>query len=301
MKRSHLSYTLMTFGAISLSRSFPLSRPSPMESPSTGKSLFVGDYELGRSLGSGNFSQYALISPTLPPNTAGADLPQHRHCSAMLPSNAEYGTPFTPRLARRSPSKSWTRPRSNRWRWRRTSSTRCGPAPCAHRLTCHVCESLINAIVFALLQISVMSAIKHQNIVNMIEVMASKTKIFLVLELVTGGELFERIGASHTSLISNRITLFICSNHHSRFAPQHNRVDSTRRLRASTLGSSSLVSVSATRPAYVIEISRCVYDPLAPLPHLFLSVSLVTSRPLYVHSSAAGKSPPRLGGQPAHF
>ena len=37
---------------------------------------------------------------------------------------------------------------------------------------------------------------RHPNIVNMHEVMMSETKIFLALELVTGGELFEHIAAT---------------------------------------------------------------------------------------------------------
>eukprot|EP01039_Chlorochromonas_danica_P004330 gene4330-4751_t len=42
-------------------------------------------------------------------------------------------------------------------------------------------------------EISIMKMVKHKNIVGMIEVLASKTKIFIVLELVTGGELFDKI------------------------------------------------------------------------------------------------------------
>eukprot|EP00164_Ancoracysta_twista_P006274 GFYU01008716.1.p1 GENE.GFYU01008716.1~~GFYU01008716.1.p1 ORF type:complete len:329 (-),score=90.43 GFYU01008716.1:191-1177(-) len=42
-------------------------------------------------------------------------------------------------------------------------------------------------------EISVMKMIKHKNIVNLIEVLASRTKIFIVLELVSGGELFDAI------------------------------------------------------------------------------------------------------------
>ncbi len=38
-----------------------------------------------------------------------------------------------------------------------------------------------------------MKMVKHKYIVEMIEVLASKTKIFIVLELVTGGELFDKI------------------------------------------------------------------------------------------------------------
>ncbi|KAK4268920.1 hypothetical protein QN277_022147 [Acacia crassicarpa] len=42
-------------------------------------------------------------------------------------------------------------------------------------------------------EISTMKLIKHPNVVNIFEVMASKTKIYIVLEFVKGGELFDKI------------------------------------------------------------------------------------------------------------
>ncbi|KAJ8627243.1 hypothetical protein MRB53_020550 [Persea americana] len=42
-------------------------------------------------------------------------------------------------------------------------------------------------------EISTMKLIKHPNVIQMHEVMASKTKIYIVLEFVTGGELFDKI------------------------------------------------------------------------------------------------------------
>ncbi|XP_031494188.1 CBL-interacting protein kinase 32-like [Nymphaea colorata] len=42
-------------------------------------------------------------------------------------------------------------------------------------------------------EIATMKLIKHPNVVCLYEVMGSKTKIFLVLEFVTGGELFDKI------------------------------------------------------------------------------------------------------------
>jgi serine/threonine protein kinase len=42
-------------------------------------------------------------------------------------------------------------------------------------------------------EINVMKMVKHRHVVNLNEVLASKTKIFIVLELVTGGELFDKI------------------------------------------------------------------------------------------------------------
>ncbi|CAL0317555.1 unnamed protein product [Lupinus luteus] len=42
-------------------------------------------------------------------------------------------------------------------------------------------------------EIATMKLIKHPNVVRLFEVMGSKTKIFIVLEFVTGGELFDKI------------------------------------------------------------------------------------------------------------
>ncbi|XP_077248994.1 CBL-interacting protein kinase 32-like isoform X1 [Tasmannia lanceolata] len=42
-------------------------------------------------------------------------------------------------------------------------------------------------------EIATMKLVKHPNVVRLYEVMGSKTKIFIVLEFVTGGELFDKI------------------------------------------------------------------------------------------------------------
>lgn len=42
-------------------------------------------------------------------------------------------------------------------------------------------------------EISIMKLVRHHFVVKLKEVLASKTKIFIVLELVTGGELFDKI------------------------------------------------------------------------------------------------------------
>ncbi|CAL5195897.1 unnamed protein product [Lathyrus oleraceus] len=45
-------------------------------------------------------------------------------------------------------------------------------------------------------EISAMKMINHPNVVKIFEVMASKTKIYIVLELVNGGELFDKIATN---------------------------------------------------------------------------------------------------------
>lgn len=45
-------------------------------------------------------------------------------------------------------------------------------------------------------EISIMKLVHHKSIVKLMEVLASRTKIFIVIELVTGGELFDRIVAA---------------------------------------------------------------------------------------------------------
>ncbi|KAL5062484.1 hypothetical protein RYX36_024221 [Vicia faba] len=45
-------------------------------------------------------------------------------------------------------------------------------------------------------EISAMKMINHPNVVKIFEVMASKTKIYIVLELVSGGELFDKIATN---------------------------------------------------------------------------------------------------------
>ncbi|KAM7259825.1 hypothetical protein ACFE04_015566 [Oxalis oulophora] len=44
-------------------------------------------------------------------------------------------------------------------------------------------------------EISTMKLIRHPNVIRMHEVMASKTKVYIVLEFVTGGELFDNIAS----------------------------------------------------------------------------------------------------------
>ena len=56
-------------------------------------------------------------------------------------------------------------------------------------------------------EISTMKIVKHPNIIQLYEVMASKSNVYFVLEYVTGGELFNKIVSSKAPLpfFSHRI------------------------------------------------------------------------------------------------
>ena len=47
-------------------------------------------------------------------------------------------------------------------------------------------------------EIAVLKHVRHPSVVNLHEVLASKTHVYIVLELITGGELFDRIATSGT-------------------------------------------------------------------------------------------------------
>lgn len=47
-------------------------------------------------------------------------------------------------------------------------------------------------------EITVLKSIRHRNVVRMIEVLKSANHIYIVMELICGGELFDRIGTECT-------------------------------------------------------------------------------------------------------
>lgn len=54
-------------------------------------------------------------------------------------------------------------------------------------------------------EIAIMKLVKHKNIVQMREVMKTQKNIYIVMELVTGGELFDKIGSYMASFLLNEI------------------------------------------------------------------------------------------------
>ncbi|XP_004488520.1 CBL-interacting protein kinase 23 isoform X2 [Cicer arietinum] len=100
-------------------------------------------------------------------------------------------------------------------------------------------------------EISTMKLIRHPNVIRMHEVTASKTKIFIVMELVTGGELFDKIVRSGRLKEDEGRKYFqelICAVDycHSRgvchrdLKPENLLLDSNGRLKVSDFGLSAL-------------------------------------------------------------
>eukprot|EP01018_Ginkgo_biloba_P032981 Gb_25413 [translate_table: standard] len=100
-------------------------------------------------------------------------------------------------------------------------------------------------------EISTMNLIKHPNVVQLHEVMASKTKIYIVLEFVTGGELFDKI-VNHGRLTEDEARRYFqqlinvvdyCHSrgvYHRNLKPENLLLDSHGNLKVSEFGLSAL-------------------------------------------------------------
>lgn len=100
-------------------------------------------------------------------------------------------------------------------------------------------------------EVSTMKLLKHPNIVELYEVMASKTKIYFVLEYVTGGELFDTIARQGKMKEEEALTYFqqlidavdYCHSRgvcHRDLKPENLLLDSHGNLKISDFGLSAL-------------------------------------------------------------
>ncbi|XP_047063002.1 CBL-interacting protein kinase 2 [Lolium rigidum] len=130
-------------------------------------------------------------------------------------------------------------------------------------------------------EISVMKLVKHPNIVQMYEVMATKTKIYFVLEHVKGGELFNKVqrGRLKEDAARKYFQQLICAVdychsrgvYHRDLKPENLLLDEDSNLKISDFGLSTiseckrhdgLLHTSCGTPAYVAPevINRKGYD-----------------------------------------
>mmetsp|Transcript_16155 Transcript_16155/g.38058 ORF Transcript_16155/g.38058 Transcript_16155/m.38058 type:complete len:452 (-) Transcript_16155:362-1717(-) len=102
-------------------------------------------------------------------------------------------------------------------------------------------------------EISIMKLLKHEHVVNLIEVLASKNNIFLVLELITGGELFDKIVSAgrlsesearkyFQELIAGVHQCHLMNVCHRDLKPENLLLDARGHVKISDFGLSSMIS-----------------------------------------------------------
>ncbi|KAL9259795.1 CBL-interacting protein kinase 32-like protein [Drosera capensis] len=100
-------------------------------------------------------------------------------------------------------------------------------------------------------EVATMKRIKHPNVVRLYEVMGSKTKIFIVLEYVTGGELFDKIALNGRMRVGEARKYFqqlinavdYCHSrgvYHRDLKPENLLLDAAGNLKVSDFGLSAL-------------------------------------------------------------
>ncbi|KZV51930.1 CBL-interacting protein kinase 13 [Dorcoceras hygrometricum] len=130
-------------------------------------------------------------------------------------------------------------------------------------------------------EISVMGLIKHENVVQFYEVMATKTKIFYVMEYAKGGELFQKVsrGKLKEDIARKYFQQLICAVYfchrrgvyHRDLKPENLLLDEDGNLKVSDFGLNALseskrrdglLHTTCGTPAYVAPevISRKGYD-----------------------------------------
>ncbi|KAG5571852.1 hypothetical protein H5410_061618 [Solanum commersonii] len=156
-------------------------------------------------------------------------------------------------------------------------------------------------------EISVMRLVRHPNIVELKEVMATKTKIFIVMEYVKGGELFAKVAKGRLKedvarkyfqqLISAVEFCHSCGVSHRDIKPENLLLDENENLKVTDFGLSALpeqllndglLYTQCGTPAYIApeiirnkEAKRLISRILIPNPQKRISIAGIMKDPWF--------------------
>jgi serine/threonine protein kinase len=124
-------------------------------------------------------------------------------------------------------------------------------------------------------EIAILKRVRHPHIANLIEVMSSKDKIFMVMELITGGELFDKVATegplrepparvAFAQLLSAVAHCHARGIYHRDLKPENVLLASDGSVKLSDFGLGAVTEAAETGPAAMLTTTCGTPNYIAP-------------------------------------